>query len=75
MATAPTKPAAKADAPAQRAGMTFGIVPTPTQHEADAFRNQVASNSVPAPLYSHGMDGSAIDPQSYDPTPKTTSWP
>ena len=62
MATAPTPQAAPTS------------TPTPTQHENDAFRNAIVTETLP-PTYSHAMDGSPIDPQSKDPTAKTTSWP
>lgn len=48
--------------------------PTPSQHENDAFRLAVATGTLP-PTYAHAMDGSPIDPQSVDPTAKTSSWP
>lgn len=60
-------------APTPRAAPTS--TPTPTQHENDALRIAIATNTVPAPTYSHAMDGSPIDPQSLDPTDKTTSFP
>lgn len=64
----------KADA-APRAGMTFTSTPTPTQHENDSFAVAVANNALPH-TYSHKMDGSPVDPQSYNPAPITTpTWP
>jgi hypothetical protein len=80
MATAPAKPTAKPaeaapDTPAPRAGMTFGILPTPSQHENDSYAIAVATNTLPH-TYSHAMDGSPIDPQSFNPAPITTpTWP
>jgi hypothetical protein len=49
--------------------------PTPRQHEADAFATQQQHGTLPLPPWHHAMDGSPIDPQSYDPTAKTSSWP
>jgi hypothetical protein len=50
---------------------TSTITPTPTQHEIDAF----LTRPLPPMPWHHAMDGSPIDPQSFDPTSKTTSWP
>jgi hypothetical protein len=55
--------------------MTTPIVPTPTQHENDELVTQQFEGTLPSAPWHHAMDGSAIDPQSPDPTPKTTSWP
>ena len=55
--------------------MTTAIVPTPTQHENDALAEDQLAGTLPSAPWCHAMDGSAIDPQSPDPTPKTTSWP
>jgi hypothetical protein len=63
MATAP--PAAPRAAPTS----------TPTQHENDLFALQQKAGTLPQWPWHHAMDGSAIDPQSFDPTSKTTSWP
>lgn len=60
-------------AAAPRAAPT--IVPTPSQHEADQFATQQQHGTLPLPPWHHAMDGSPIDPQSYDPTAKTSSWP
>ena len=46
---------------------TSTITPTPTQHEIDAFLTQ----PLPPMPWHHAMDGSPIDPQSFDPTSKT----
>jgi hypothetical protein len=51
------------------------ITPTPTPHEINTLITQVATGSQPWLPWHHSMDGSAIDPQSFDPTPKTTTWP
>jgi hypothetical protein len=69
--TAPTTEQSAAAAP--RAAPA--IVPTPTQHEADAFATQQKAGTLPLPPWAHAMDGSPIDPQSKDPTAKTSSWP
>ena len=55
--------------------MTASIVPTPTQHENDELVTQQFAGTLPPAPWHHAMDGSAIDPQSLDPTAKTTSWP
>jgi hypothetical protein len=65
-------PAAAEAAPEPQAAPTS--TPTPTQHENDAFSIAVATGALPH-TYSHAMDGSPIDPQSYDPTAKTSSFP
>jgi hypothetical protein len=70
--TAPTTEQSAAAAP--RAAFPI-YLPTPSQHEADAFAQQQQHNTLPLPPWAHAMDGSAIDPQSYDPTAKTSSWP
>jgi hypothetical protein len=52
------------------------ITPTPTPHEINTFLTQQATNSQPWLPWRHAMDGSAIDPKSFDPTPVTTpTWP
>jgi hypothetical protein len=50
-----------------------------THADADPARNgsishKTAAHALP-PIFSHAMDGSAIDMSSPDPTPKTTSFP
>jgi hypothetical protein len=50
------------------------ITPTPTPKELAGFIAQQAAGTLPH-IFSHAMDGSPIDPQSFDPTAKTTSWP
>ena len=51
------------------------VQPTPSQHENDQFRIAQAAGSLPH-VFSHAMDGSPVDPKSFDPTPVTTpTWP
>jgi hypothetical protein len=47
---------------------TAGWRPTPTQHECDQFAIAQAAGTLPH-TWTHQMDGSAIDPKSFDPTP------
>ena len=63
----------KTPTPAPRSGGP--ITPTPTPHELDAFRVQLDAGTLPQLPWHHAMDGSAIDPQSPDPTAKTSTWP
>ena len=55
-----------------RSGST--VTPTPTPKELAGFIAQQAAGTLPH-TFSHAMDGSTIDPASFDPTSKTTSWP
>jgi hypothetical protein len=75
--TPPARPAAKPEPAAAevepRAAMPL-YAPTPSQHENDSFIIAVVHGTLPH-TYSHAMDGSPIDPQSYDPTAKTSSFP
>lgn len=48
--------------------------PTPTQHEADSFREADQAGTLPTP-WAHQQDGSPIDPKSPDPTPPDPTWP
>jgi hypothetical protein len=50
------------------------ITPTPTAHEVNTWLGQQAAGTLPH-VWSLAMDGSAIDPKSFDPTAKTTSFP
>jgi hypothetical protein len=67
-----TQQATAAEATPRAAG---AITPTPTPHEINALITQVATGTQPRLPWFHSMDGSAIDPQSPDPTNKTTTWP
>jgi hypothetical protein len=52
-----------------------GSVPTPTQHECDQYVLAMVAGSLPH-VVKHAMDGSPIDPQSFDATPVTSpTWP
>jgi hypothetical protein len=78
MVTHTTRPAAHAAAapqPAEPRAAPTPSTPTPTPHEINTFLTQQATNSQPRPSWSLAMDGSPIDPKSFDPTPKTTSFP
>lgn len=66
-----TKPTTQAT-PTPRAAPT--ITPTPTQHENDQFALALAAGTLPH-SWTHAQDGSPIDPQSPDPTPKIPTWP
>jgi hypothetical protein len=50
------------------------IVPTPRPSELAGFLTALANKTLPSPWHL-AMHGSAIDPQSFDPTSKTTSFP
>ena len=50
-------------------------VPTPTAHELTQFTLMQMAGVLPRPPFYHAQDGSPIDPQSFDPTAKTTSFP
>jgi hypothetical protein len=56
-----------------RAGTTGA--PTPTQHEIDAFRVAQASSTLPAMPWHLKADGSAVDPQSFNASQGTPTWP
>ncbi len=90
MATAPAKPATKADAkPEQLAERepdpdfrevapraTTPILPTPTQYEADAIAStQAAGAPLPRLPWYHLWDNSPVDPQSADQTIGPPTWP
>ena len=55
-----------------RTGST--ITPTPTPKELTGYLTQLAAGTLPH-VWNLAMDGSAIDPKSFDPTAKTSSWP
>ena len=65
----------KADAE-PRAGMVFNSTPTPTQHENDSLAaTQATGGRLPALPWYHKADGSPVDPQSYDQTVGSPTWP
>jgi hypothetical protein len=69
-ATAPTRSAV---AEPRTAGT---VTPTPTAHELTGFVTAQANGTLPQPTWKLAMDGSAIDPHSFNPAPITTpSWP
>jgi hypothetical protein len=52
------------------------IVPTPRPVELTGFLNAMAAGTLPRPTWSLSMDGSAVDPKSFNPAPITTpTWP
>jgi hypothetical protein len=52
------------------------IVPTPRPQELAGFLAAQAAGTLPRPTWKLSMDGSPIDPHSFDPTPVTTpTWP
>jgi hypothetical protein len=63
--------------PAQAAAeprTTPAITPTPRPSELAGYLAQLTAGTLPH-VWNLAMDGSAIDPKSFDPTPKTTSFP
>ena len=49
--------------------------PTPTQSENDQFATQQKNGTLPRLPWYHKADGSPVDPQSYDVTVGSPTWP